>query len=122
MRYAGGVALAGVDVVDGGCTVRWTADVAAPATTPVVAGADGLVQVVSKRPSRWGVDAWYLTALDARTGRTAFAVRTGTGVLGAAAGAAVTLGPDRAAYLATRGGVVRVRDRVRGSGSPSSPR
>ena len=54
--------------------------------------------------------AWYLTAIDARTGKTAFSVRTGTGTLFNNHYAAVTLGPDGSAYIATLGGMVRVRD------------
>ena len=57
------------------------------------------------------MSAWYLTAIDARTGKTAWSVRTGTGSLFNNHYAAVTLGPDGSAYVATLGGMVRVRDR-----------
>jgi hypothetical protein len=73
--------------------------------------ATGLVYAYTMRPSWWGVTAWYLTAIDARTGRTAFSVRTGTGTLFNNHYSAVTLAPDGSAYVATLGGMVRVRDR-----------
>ncbi len=68
--------------------------------------ATGLVYAYTTRPSWWGVSAWYLTAIDARTGETAFSVRTGTGTLFNNHYAAVTLGPDGSAYVATLGGMV----------------
>ena len=71
--------LARVDVAEGDCAVTWTSDAVAPSSTPKLSQATGLVYAYTKRHSWWGVDAWYLTALDARTGRTTFAVRTGLG-------------------------------------------
>ena len=50
---------------------------------------------------------WYLTAIDARTGETAFSVRTGTGTMSNNHYAAVTLAPDGSAYIATLAGIVR---------------
>ena len=58
----------------------------------------------------WGVSAWYLTAIDVRTGRTAFSVRTGLGTLMNNHYSAITLAPDGSAYVATLAGMVRVRD------------
>ncbi len=103
--------LARVDVADGRCRVRWTSDVVAPSSVAKVSLATGLVYAYTKRPSRWGVSAWYLTAVDARTGRHVFSVRTGTGTLMNNHYAAVTLAPDGSAYIATLAGMVRVRDR-----------
>ena len=98
-----------VDAAD--CRVRWTSDVVAPTSVPKASLATGLVYAYTTRRSWWGVTAWYLTAIDARTGRRAFSVRTGTGTLANNHYAAVTLGPDGTAYIATLGGLVRVRDR-----------
>lgn len=101
-----------VDVADGECRVAWTSDQIAPTSVPKVSLQTGLVYAYTKRPSRWGANAWYLTAIDARTGRTAFAVRTGLGSMFNNHYAAVTLAPDGSAYIATLAGLVRVRDRV----------
>ncbi len=114
--------LARVEVVDGECAVVWTSPQVAPSSVATVSLTNGLVYAYTKRRSLLGVDAWYVTAVSARTGRTAFSVRTGIGAMFDNHHAAVTLGPDGSAYVATLAGLVRVRDRVRGSAAPSSPR
>lgn len=101
-----------VDVADGACEVVWTSDETAPTSVAKVSLQTGLVYAYTKRKSWWGVNAWYLTAIDARTGRRAFAVRTGLGTLFNNHYAAVTLAPDGSAYIATLAGLVRVRDKV----------
>lgn len=104
--------LARVDVVGGGdCRLVWSSDEVAPSSVAKLSQGTGLIYAYTKRGSWWGAAAWYLTALDARTGRTAFAVRTGLGLLLDSGGAPVTITPDGAAYVGTVGGVVRVRDR-----------
>ncbi len=99
-----------MDVSESGCSLAWTSDEVAPTSVPKVSMANGLLYVYTTRPSRWLVNAWYLTAVDVRTGATAWSVRTGTGVLSNNHYAAVTLGPDGAAFIATLAGLVRVRD------------
>jgi hypothetical protein len=81
---------------------------------PKVSLANGLLYAYTKRHSWWGADAWYFTALDARTGRTVFSVRTGLGMLLNNHYAAVTIAEDGSAYIATLGGMVRIRDRAQG--------
>jgi hypothetical protein len=105
----GGVAR--IDVAPSGCRVAWTSDLDAPSGTPAVSVADGLAYLYTKRRSWVGVDAWYLTAVDLRTGRVAWARRTGLGVLRDNHHGDVTLGPGAAAYVPVLGGFVRVRDR-----------
>jgi hypothetical protein len=107
----GGLARVDADPATGECTVGWRSDEVAPTSVAKVSLATGLVYAYTTRPSWWGVSAWYLTAIDARTGETAFSVRTGTGTLFNNHYAAVTLGRDGSAYVATLGGMVRVRDR-----------
>lgn len=102
--------LARVDVADGRCRVRWTSDLVAPTSVPKASYETGLVYAYTKRPTWWGVSAWYLTAIDVHTGRHAFSVRTGTGTLMNNHYAAITLAPDGSAYIATLAGMVRVRD------------
>lgn len=100
-----------VDVVDGKCEVVWTSDLNAPTSVAKVSLETGLLYAYTKRSTLWGVSAWYLTAIDVHTGRHVFSVRTGLGTLMNNHYAAVTLGPDGSAYIATLAGMVRVRDR-----------
>ncbi|MBF4161217.1 hypothetical protein ISG29_05895 [Nocardioides sp. CBS4Y-1] len=108
-RPAGG--LARVDVRDGRCSLTWTSPEVAPSSVAKLSLATGLLYAYTKRKSWLGVDAWYLTAIDPTTGRTAWSVRTGRGPLYNNHYSAITLGPDGSAYVATLAGLVRVRDR-----------
>lgn len=103
--------LARVDVVDGDCDTVWTSDVVAPSSVSKLSQGTGLIYAYTKRSSWWGAAAWYLTGLDARTGRTVFAVRTGLGMLLDSRGAPVTITEDGAVYVGTVAGLVRIRDR-----------
>ncbi|MCW2793924.1 MAG: hypothetical protein JWO76_3022 [Nocardioides sp.] len=103
--------LARVDVADGKCSVAWTSELAAPSSVPKVSLATGLLYAYTKEHSWWGANAWYFTAVDARTGRRVFSVRTGLGTLLNNHYAAVTIAKDGSAYVATLGGLVRIRDR-----------
>jgi outer membrane protein assembly factor BamB len=102
--------IARVDVSADGCSLAWASDEVAPSSVPKVSLTTGLLYVYTTRPSPWLVTAWYLTAIDVRTGETRFSVRTGSGPLANNHYAAVTLAPDGSAYVATLGGLVRVRD------------
>jgi hypothetical protein len=103
--------MARVELEGRDCRVDWTRDVVSPSGPPRVSWPDGLVYAWTKQPTWTGVAAWYLTALDAATGRTRFSVRAGTGVLFDNDRAAVTLAPDGSAWTGTLGGLVRIRDR-----------
>ncbi len=103
--------IARVDLVDGGCVVQWTSEAVSPSSGATASWPNGLVYAWTKRPSLAGVSAWYLTALDAESGRTMWSVRTGTGLLAGSDGSRITLGPDGSAWLGTLAGLVRVRDR-----------
>jgi outer membrane protein assembly factor BamB len=103
--------LARIDVSGARCATTWTADVHAPSGAAAVSLPAGLVYAYTKRHSWLGVDAWYLTALDLRTGRAVWSVRTGLGVLRDNHRGEVALGPDGSAYVPVLGGLVRVHDR-----------
>ena len=103
--------IARVDLVDGGCVVRWTSEAVSPSSGVTASWPNGLVYAWTKRPSLTGVSAWYLTALDAESGRNMWSVRTGTGLLAGSDGSRITIGPDGSAWLGTLAGLVRVRDR-----------
>lgn len=101
--------VARVDIAPGNCTVAWTSQEIAPTSVPKASLANGLVYVYTK-PATSLVDAWYLTAIDLRTGRTAFSQLTGTGPGYNNHYASIYLGPDGSAYVPTLAGMVRVHD------------
>ncbi|NYE36559.1 hypothetical protein F4692_001692 [Nocardioides cavernae] len=103
--------IARVDLVDGGCVVSWTSDAVSPSGGVVASRPNGLVYAWTKRPSLTGVSAWYLTAIDATTGRSRWSVRTGTGLLAGNDGSQVLIGAGGTAWAGTLAGLVRVRDR-----------
>lgn len=107
----GGVAR--VDHREGTCSVVWKNAAVAPSTRPIVSWENGLLYTWTKRPTLWGIPAWYVTAIDVRDGRTAFSVRGGTGRGLETRRSYVTLGPKGSAYVGVVGGVVRVRDAAR---------
>jgi hypothetical protein len=106
---AGGIAR--VDVEGGRCVRSWTTDVAVPSGAPAVSPQVGLAYAVTKRASWWGVDAWYVTALDLRTGRPVWARRIGLGLLRDNHHGSPTTGPDGSLYVPVLGGFIRVHDR-----------
>jgi hypothetical protein len=61
-----------VDVGDGGCRTVWRSDEVAPSVVPKLSLAAGHVYTYTKPARGDGQDAWYLTAIDARTGDTVF--------------------------------------------------
>jgi hypothetical protein len=99
-----------VDVhLDGTCSTAWTSSEIAPTSVPKASLATGLLYVYTK-PQRALVDAWYFTAIDIRTGRTVFSRLTGAGPGYNNHYAAIYLGPDGSAYIATLAGMIRVHD------------
>src|SRR3546814_9622752 len=103
--------IARVNVNGDECEVAWTNEVVAPTSVPKVSLETGLLYDYAKRHNLWGVQAWYFTGINVRTGKTVFSVRTGLGTLFNNHYAAVTIAPDGSAFIATLAGLVRVRDR-----------
>ena len=101
--------LAKVDVTATGCRIAWTSAERSPSTVPKLSRGNGLVYVYTKDANELGIDAWYLTAIDWRTGKTVFKVHTGNGVPYDNAWAPITIGPD-VTYVSTFGGLLAVRD------------
>jgi hypothetical protein len=100
-----------VDVEDGRCRTVWRSRESAPSAVPKLSLAAGLVYTYAKPARDDGQDAWYLTALDVRTGATAFRRLGGEGLGFNNNYAPITLGPDGTAYLGVLGGIVAWRDR-----------
>lgn len=90
------------------CRIAWTSDERAPSVVPKLSLANGLVYTYTKPPQAGGIDAWYLTALDFRTGRTIYRRLAGTGLGFNNNYAPVTLGPDGTAYVGVLGGLVKL--------------
>jgi hypothetical protein len=93
-----------------GCRVAWTSSETAPTSVPKASHGNGLLYVYTKPPRDDGIDAWYLTAIDIRSGKTRWSRLTGTGTQWNNHYAAIYLGPDGTAYVATLAGLVRVAD------------
>jgi len=103
-----------VMVDDDGCHIAWTSDEIAPSSVPKASLGNGLLYAYTKPAKINGapnlLDAWYFTAIDIRTGKTAWSRLTGTGVQWNNHYASIYLGPDGAAYIATLAGLVRITD------------
>jgi hypothetical protein len=119
--FQGGRTVPGVERVDidkdgRGCRKMWHSDEVSPSVVPKLSLANGLVYLYTKEPG--SNDPWYLTAVDFRTGKTAWKRNTGTGLGFNNNYAPVTIGPDGTAYVGVIGGIVAVRDKV----PPPQPR
>ena len=92
------------------CPVVWTSTVTAPTSVPKVSWGNGLLYVYAKPASNPLDDSWYLTAIDTHTGHTVWQQRTGNGIQWNNHYAAIYLGPDGTAYIATLAGLIRFAD------------
>lgn len=107
-RLPGGVTKV---VLDGpGCHVGWTNRVLSPSVVPKLARGNGNLYLYSPTRQASGIDAWYLTVVDWRTGRTVARIHTGDGPAYDNAWAPITIGPDGTAYISCFGGLIAVRD------------
>lgn len=103
--------LARVMIEPKGCRLAWTnEDVIAPTSVPKASLGNGLVYAYTKPVRDDLIDAWYITAIDIRTGKTAWSRLTGTGPQWNNHYAAIYLGPDGTLYIATVAGLVRLAD------------
>ena len=89
---------------------------------PKLSAANGIVYTYTKDPRPDGQDAWYLTALDFRTGRTLYKRLGGEGLGHNNNYAPVTLGPDGTAYVGVLGGLIGLRDATPPPGAPARRR
>lgn len=101
--------IAKVDVsADGQCSLAWTNTSSAPTSVAKASLASGLLYAYTK-PKLAAVDAWYLTAIDIRTGATVFSKLAGVGTQYNNHYAAIYL-HNGVAYIATLTGMVRFVD------------
>ncbi len=90
------------------CKQVWSSGERAPSVVPKLSLANGLVYTYTKPPRSDGLDAWYLTTLDFRTGGTVYRRLAGTGFGFNNNYSPVTLGPDGTAYVGVLGGLVEL--------------
>jgi hypothetical protein len=95
-----------------GCRKVWRSEERAPSVVPKLSLGNGLVYTYTKPVDPNGNDAWYLTALDFRTGRTVYKRLAGTGLGFNNHYAPITIGPAGAAYVGALGGLVFLADRL----------
>ena len=93
-----------------GCRSVWRSKEVAPSVVPKLSAANGIVYTYTKDPQPDGQDAWYLTALDFRTGETLYKRLGGEGLGHNNNYAPITLGPDGTAYVGVLGGLIGLRD------------
>ncbi len=91
-----------------GCERVWqTTAVSAPSVVPKLSRATGLIYTYTKAADD---DAWYFTALDAKTGGVAWQAPAGVGPAFNNNYAGMAIGPDGALYLGVLLGLVRLAD------------
>ena len=123
----GGVAR--IDIAPDGksCQQVWASPEASQSVVPKMSSQTGLIYIYT-REAVPGFDAkkdaayaWYLTALDYRSGKTAFKVLTGTGLHYNNNWAPITLARTGAAYVGVLGGLLRVQDGAAAAKPVASP-
>ncbi|MFI1284275.1 hypothetical protein ACH4U5_26600 [Streptomyces sp. NPDC020858] len=117
-----GLARVHVDYAARTCSVAWSDTTErVPSVVSKVSLASGLLYTFThptadelrdsrRKGGQGSPDAWYLTALDVRTGRRVWSRLVGTGPLFNNHYAPITLGRDGAAYVGVVGGLVRIQD------------
>ncbi|WP_344733809.1 hypothetical protein [Nocardioides fonticola] len=99
-----------VELDPDGCHIAWTNDSIAPTSVAKASWGNGLLYAYTKPKRSDLIDAWYVTAIDLRTGKTVWNRLTGTGIQWNNHYAAIYLGPDGALYVATLTGLIRLAD------------
>jgi len=100
-----------VDVRRRGCRRVWTnRSERAPSVVSKLSTRTGLIYTYTRDPAPATDQPYFWTAIDARTGRTAWKVYAGSGLGFNNNYAGLALGPDGSAYLGVFGGIVKLSD------------
>jgi hypothetical protein len=106
----GGIQRIDIDPATKTCKTVWRNPERAPSCVAKLGVETGLLYYYTFDDLPDGVIQWYLTAIDAHTGETAWKFPTGTGRSMDNNWAPVTLGPDGTAYVGVLGGIIAVYD------------
>jgi hypothetical protein len=90
------------------CKTKWHSDEIAPSVVPKLSLANGLVYTITKPAG--SPDAWYVTALDFRSGDTVWSKLLGTGLYYNNHYAGIAISPRGDLYSGVLGGTVRLAD------------
>jgi hypothetical protein len=94
-----------------GCRTVWTNRTErAPTVVAKLSTRTGLIYTYTRDVAPLGGQPYFWTAIDARTGRTAWKAYAGSGLGFNNNYAGLALGPDGTAYLGVTGGIVALRD------------
>jgi outer membrane protein assembly factor BamB len=100
-----------VDVTKNGCRKVWTNTTErAPSVVPKLSTETGLIYMYTRDPAPLLQQPYFWTAIDARTGATAWKVYAGSGLGFNNNYAGLALGRDGTAYLGVTSGIVALRD------------
>jgi hypothetical protein len=106
-----GFARVDVNAKGTGCKVAWSTETErAPSVVPKLSTKTGLIYTYTQDRDAAGVQRWSWTALDFRTGKTAWKQLAGTGPSFNNNYAGIAIGPNGSMYLGVLGGVVGMRD------------
>ncbi|MBL1083755.1 hypothetical protein JK359_17570 [Streptomyces actinomycinicus] len=106
----GGVSRIDVRADGSGCDTVWESSERSPSVVPKLSTGNGLVYLYTKEPNRLGIDAWYLAAVDFRTGTTRWKQLIGTGTGYDNSWAPITIGPDGTSYIGVFNGLAAAND------------
>jgi hypothetical protein len=104
--------LARIDIKPGGKGLRkvWVNDKVTSVNLPKLSTKTGLIYIIDRQDDANGVDAYYWTAVDFRTGKVVWRKLAGTGVAWDSYFAPSSLGPTGTFYNGNYGGLAGVRD------------
>jgi hypothetical protein len=104
--------LARIDIKPGGKGLRkvWVNDEVTSVSLPKLSTQTGLIYVIDRQDDSNGVDAYYWTAVDFRTGKVVWRKMAGRGVAWDSYFAPSSLGPTGTFYNGNYGGIAAVRD------------
>lgn len=102
--------MAAITAVEGECSPAWSNDtIHVPSLVSKATSKQGLILTYTKPASSTGLDGWYFTAVDARTGEQVWTRLAGTGVSYNNHYAGAYLGPDGSLYIGTISGIAVLR-------------
>jgi hypothetical protein len=94
-----------------GCKRKWrNTTEAAPSVVPKMSAKTGLIYTYTRPPDPTGAEGYYWTAIDWRSGETAWRQLAGSGLSYNNNYAGIALGRGGIAYLGVTGGIVTLRD------------